>query len=165
MVASTELAAFHAGLRAVLAARASPNGALPLDGPALERGEAALAWLEPEPHAVRFRVTRRRVHHRRHIRKYTEGELPPERSFFFRGPAGALNLRAVNLARFVELAEGVDEATWAHHLAGGEYSAWVRQMIKDPELADEIATIETAGGAPADSRRQVLERLRARYAV
>ena len=165
VVASTELAAFHAGLRTVLAARASRNGALPLDGPALERGEAALAWLEPEPHAVRFRVTRRRVHHRRHIRKYTEGELPPERSFFFRGPAGALNLRAVNLARFVELAEGVDEATWAHHLTGGEYSAWVRQMIKDPELADEIATIETAGGPPAESRRQVLERVRARYAV
>jgi hypothetical protein len=94
-----------------------------------------------------------------------EGELPPERSFFFSGPAGALNLRAVNLARFVELAEGVDEATWAHHLAGGEYSAWVRQMIKDPELADEIATIEAAGGAPAESRRQVLDRVRARYAV
>jgi len=41
----------------------------------------------------------------------------------------------------------------------------VRQMIKDPELADEIATIETAGGPPAESRRQVLERVRARYAV
>jgi hydroxymethylpyrimidine pyrophosphatase-like HAD family hydrolase/energy-coupling factor transporter ATP-binding protein EcfA2 len=165
VVASTELAAFHAGLRTVLAARASRNGALPVDGPALERGEAALAWLEPEPRAVRFRVTRRRVHHRRHVRKYTEGELPPERSFFFRGPAGALNLRAVNLARFVELAEGVDEATWAHHLAAGDYSAWLRQVIKDPELADEIAAIETAGGAPAESRRQVLERVRARYAV
>jgi hydroxymethylpyrimidine pyrophosphatase-like HAD family hydrolase/energy-coupling factor transporter ATP-binding protein EcfA2 len=165
VVASTELAAFHAGLRTVLAARASRNGALPVDGPALERGEAALAWLDPEPRAVRFRVTRRRVHHRRHVRKYTEGELPPERSFFFRGPAGALNLRAVNLARFVELAEGVDEATWAHHLTAGDYSAWLRQVIKDPELADEIAAIETAGGAPAESRRQVLERVRARYAV
>jgi hypothetical protein len=105
------------------------------------------------------------VHHRRHVRKYTEGELPPERSFFFRGPAGALNLRAVNLVRFAELAEGVDEATWAHHLAGREYSAWVREMIKDPELADEIAAIETAGAPPGESRRQVLERVRDRYSV
>ena len=65
----------------------------------------------------------------------------------------------------MQLAEGVDEATWAHHLAAGEYSAWIRQMIKDPELADEIATIETAGSPAAESRRQVLERVRARYAV
>jgi hydroxymethylpyrimidine pyrophosphatase-like HAD family hydrolase len=165
VVASTELAAFQAGVRAVLAARGARDGALPVDGPSLERGEAALAWLDPEPRAARFRVTRRRVHHRRHVRKYAEGELPPERSFFFRGPTGALNLRAANLARFVELAEGIDEATWAHHLAGREYSAWVREMIKDPELAEEIAAIETAQAPPAESRRQTLERVRARYAV
>jgi hydroxymethylpyrimidine pyrophosphatase-like HAD family hydrolase/energy-coupling factor transporter ATP-binding protein EcfA2 len=165
VVASTELAAFQAGLRTVLAARTGRAGAPALDGPALERGEATLAWLEPTPRAVRFRVSRRRVHHRRHLRKYAEGELPPERSFFFRGPANALNLRAVNLARFAELAEGVDEATWAHHLGAGEYSDWVRQMIKDPELADEIAAIETAGALPSESRRRVLERVRARYSV
>jgi hydroxymethylpyrimidine pyrophosphatase-like HAD family hydrolase/energy-coupling factor transporter ATP-binding protein EcfA2 len=165
VVASTELAAFDAGLRTVLAARAARDGALSLGGPSLERGEAALAWLEGAPRTVRFRVSRRRVHHRRHVRKYTEGELPPERSFFFRGPTGALNLRAVNLARFVELAEGVDEATWAHHLAERDYSTWLREMIKDPELADEIAAIEAAGAPPAESRRQTLERVRSKYAV
>jgi hydroxymethylpyrimidine pyrophosphatase-like HAD family hydrolase/energy-coupling factor transporter ATP-binding protein EcfA2 len=165
VVASTELAAFDAGLRTVLAARAARDGSLSLGGPSLERGEAALAWLDGEARAVRFRVSRRRVHHRRHVRKYTEGELPPERSFFFRGPTGALNLRAANLARFVELAEGVDEATWAHHLVERDYSTWLREMIKDPELADEIAAIETAGAPPAESRRQTLERVRAKYAV
>ena len=165
VVASTELAAIQAGVRTVLAAQANGSGALAIGGPALERGEAALAWLEPTPRAVRFRVSRRRVHHRRHVRKYAEGELPPERSFFFRGPTGALNLRAANLVRFAELAEGVDEATWAHHLAAAEYSAWVRQMIKDSELADEIAAIERAGSPTSESRRQVVERVRARYAV
>jgi hydroxymethylpyrimidine pyrophosphatase-like HAD family hydrolase/energy-coupling factor transporter ATP-binding protein EcfA2 len=165
VVASTELTAFEASVRTVLAARADRSGALPVPGPPLERGEAALAWLEPTARAVRFRVTKRRVHHRRHVRKYTEGELPPERSFFFRGPTGALNLRAANLVRFAELAEGVDEATWSHHLAAGDYSGWVRRMIKDPELADEIAAIETSGAAPGESRRQVLEKVRARYAV
>jgi hypothetical protein len=165
VVASTELTAFEAGVRTVLSARASRDGAPPPAGPSLERGEAALAWLDSEPRAVRFRVSRRRVHHRRHVRKYTEGELPPERSFFFRGPPGALNLRAANLTRFVELAEGVDEATWAYHLAGGEYSAWLREMIKDPDLAEEVAAIETAGTPPAESRRQALERVRLKYAV
>ena len=165
LVASTELAAFHAAVRTVVAARNGRSDPRLIDGSPLAQGEAALAWIEPEPRAVRLRVARRRVHHRRHLRKYAEGELPPERSFFFRGPLGALNLRAVNLARFVELAEGVDEATWAHHLAAAEYSAWVRQMIKDPELAEEIAAVERSGLPAADSRRQVLDRVRARYSV
>jgi hypothetical protein len=114
---------------------------------------------------ARFRVARRRVHHRRHVRKYTEGELPPDRSFYFRGPGGALNLRAANLTRFVELAEGVDEPTWAYHLQRGDYSAWLREMIKDPDLATQVAALEKVGDAPAESRRRVLEALRARYAV
>ena len=37
------------------------------------------------------------VEHRRHRRKYAEGELPPEQSFYFRGPAEQLNLRAHTL--------------------------------------------------------------------
>jgi HAD superfamily hydrolase (TIGR01484 family) len=160
-VGSTELAALAASLTAVR------NGALPaaVDGGALERGEAALAWLGAALRVARFRVARRRVHHRRHVRKYTEGELPPDRSFYFRGPGGALNLRAANLTRFVELAEGVDEPTWAYHLQRGDYSAWLREMIKDPDLATQVAALEKVGDAPAESRRRVLEALRARYAV
>jgi hypothetical protein len=163
VVASTERAAFQDGVRTVLAARGADGAIAGAD--AVAEGEAALAWLEPAPRVVRFRVGRRRLQHRRHARKYTEGELPPDRSFFFRGPTGSLNLRAANLARFVELAEGVDEATWAHHLGARDYSAWVREQIKDPELADEIAAVEAASPPPAESRRRVIERVRARYAV
>jgi HAD superfamily hydrolase (TIGR01484 family) len=160
-VASTELGAFATALKAV------GGGAMPtaIPGGPLERGEAVLAWLTDTPRAVRFRVARRRIQHRRHVRKYTEGELPPDRSFYFRGPAGALNLRAANLTRFVELADGVDEPTWAHHLERGEYSAWIRDMIKDPELATQVAALETAGDPPSESRRRVREAIRARYAV
>jgi hydroxymethylpyrimidine pyrophosphatase-like HAD family hydrolase/GTPase SAR1 family protein len=165
-VASTEIEAFNAGVHAVLRSRPEPRPAPPsVDGGPLERGEAALARLSAPLHAVRFGVARARVQQRRHIRKYTEGELPPDRSFFFRGPHEALNLRAANLARFVELADGVDEGTWAHHLGKRHYSAWMRDMIKDPELAAEIESVETAGGSAAESRRRVLELIRARYAV
>jgi hypothetical protein len=160
-VASTELGAFATALTSMR------EGAMPtaIPGGPLERGEAALAWLQESPRAVRFRVARRRVQHRRHVRKYTEGELPPDRSFFFRGPTGSLNLRAANLTRFVELAEGVDEPTWTHHLERGEYSAWIREMIKDPELATEVGALEAAGDERATSRRRVLDAIRARYAV
>ncbi|HUF92164.1 MAG TPA: HAD hydrolase family protein, partial [Candidatus Limnocylindria bacterium] len=165
-VASTELEALHAGIHAVLRTRPQPAPNPPsVDGGPLERGDAALAWLASPPRAVRFHVARTRVQHRRHIRKYTEGELPPDRSFFFRGPQQTLNLRAANLARFVELADGVDEGTWAHHLRQRHYSAWVRDMIKDPELAAEIEGVESSGLSAAQSRRGVLDAIRARYAV
>ena len=91
--------------------------------------------------------------------------MPPDRSCFCRGPDRALNLRAANLARFVELAEGVDERTWAHHLASGDYSAWLREKIKDPDLAHEVHTVEAAGLEPGESRRRVVEIIRERYAV
>lgn len=164
VVVSTEVTSFQDGVRTVLATR-NVGAALAIGEGPLDRGAAALAWLSPAPRAVRFRVGRRRVQHRRHLRKYTEGELPPDRSFFFRGPTASLNLRAANLVRFVELAEGVDEATWAFHLERGEYSAWVRDMIKDPELADEIVAVERAALPAAESRAQILAALRQRYAV
>jgi hydroxymethylpyrimidine pyrophosphatase-like HAD family hydrolase len=142
-----------------------PNAAV--GGPPLARGEAMLVPLDGSgAPPVRFRVAPREVEHRRHIRKYTEGELPTERSFFFRGPDDRLNLRAANLTRFVELAEGIDEATWAHHVHGGDYSRWIRQMIKDPDLADEVSALERNRDLPpGDSRRKVLDAIRARYAV
>ena len=151
------------GVRTILSTDAGAAEA----GPALSRGEAVLVSLDGGPSSpVRFRVAPREVEHRRHVRKYTEGELPPDRSFFFRGPEDRLNLRAANLVRFCELAEGVDEATWEHHLRAGDYSRWMRQMIKDPELADEVQAIERARDVAAgDARRQVLAVVRRRYAV
>ena len=160
VVAATELEAFAAATRAATGGRAPA-----LAGTPLAEGEVAIAWLGPEARAQRFRVAKRRVQHRRHVRKYTEGELPPDRSFYFRGPAGALNLRAANLVRFVELAEGVDEPTWAWHLGQHDYSTWARQQIKDDELAGALAAVETADLPPAESRRRALDEIRARYAV
>ncbi|MGH7312324.1 MAG: HAD hydrolase family protein [Candidatus Rokuibacteriota bacterium] len=166
VVASTDADAFRQALRTLAADRGDP-GRLPKISGTLQRGEALLATLgERPPRAVRFEVDRREVQHRRHVRKYAEGELPPDRSFYFRGPQGALNLRAANLKRFCELAEGVDEATWSYHLGRRDYSAWMRSMIKDEQLADEVASLESNGDRPpGDARRLVLETVRRRYAV
>ena len=160
VLAATELEAFSAALRALGRGAAPPAG----DG-ALAQGEAVLAWLGDAPRVTRVRVAKRRVQHRRHLRKYTEGELAPDRSFWFRGPANALNLRAANLTRFVELAEGVDERTWAWHLSRRDYSTWARDMIKDPDLAAALAAVEGADLSPGESRRRALAEIRARYAV
>src|SRR5207244_1891767 len=70
----------------------------------LEAGEV-LFWSRREKGApFRLRVTPSRMERRRHSRKYAQGELPPERSFYFQGPDGKLNLRAQNLFLFLQLA-------------------------------------------------------------
>jgi hypothetical protein len=102
-------------------------------------------------------------HRLRHRRKYAEGLLIPERSFYFRGPEGALNLRAHNLVMFVEIAEGVDAATWQYHREHGDYSRWFEKEIGDPDLAAQARQIEQdssldAAGSLAQIRAAVQER-------
>jgi hypothetical protein len=100
----------------------------------------------------------------RHRRKYAEGELGEGESFYFRGPGGALNLRAQNLVLFVQLAEGVDDRTWTHHLRAGDYSRWLREQVKDDELADEVSNIERDKRlSPSESRSQIKEAIARRY--
>jgi hydroxymethylpyrimidine pyrophosphatase-like HAD family hydrolase len=91
---------------------------------------------------IRFEVMPNRSERRRHRRKYAEGELGPDRSFYFQGPEGKLKLRAQNLILFLQLAEGIDAETWMYHLRQHDYSNWVRDCIKDKTLAAEIQEIE-----------------------
>ncbi len=105
-----------------------------------------------------------RSERRRHVRKYAEGHLGEDKSFYFRGPDNRLNLRARNLTTFVELAEGVDDSTWLHHLQAGDYSRWLRQAIKDVDLALEAQEIERSLGSDASrSREQIIEAIERRY--
>jgi hypothetical protein len=83
--------------------------------------------------------------HRRHVRKYAKGTLGEDKSFYFRGPEGKLNLRAHNVSAFLQMAEGVDDETWLFHLRQKDYSRWFRQAIKDDGAADEIERVESAG--------------------
>ena len=93
---------------------------------------------------------------RRHRRKYAEGELPPDRSFYFQGPEKKLNLRAQNLMLFLQLADGVDDATWEHHRREGDYSRWLKDSIKDADLAAAVARIEALAKIdPLEGRRQI----------
>ena len=50
---------------------------------------------------------------RRHLRKYAEGRLGEDRSFYFRGPDGRLNLRAQQFDDVPASREGVGEDTWS----------------------------------------------------
>ena len=130
----------------------------------LEPGEALLWRRTRDEPPLRLRVAPGRTERRRHVRKYAEGELGPDRSFYFRGPQGKLNLRAHNLILFLQLADGVDDETWLHHLRGGDYSRWVRDCIKDEELSERIRAIEECPDVPAaETRRLVRAAIEEKY--
>jgi HAD superfamily hydrolase (TIGR01484 family) len=137
----------------------------PLPPARLEKGQAAM-WLRAAPLGLQtFTVEQPRERHRRHRRKYAEGELIPEAHFVFRGPEGKLSLAAENLRSFLKMAEGVDEGTWLHHLGRREYSQWFRAAIKDEQLADEAADIEAARLPAGESLARIRDAIRRRYAL
>jgi HAD superfamily hydrolase (TIGR01484 family) len=131
-----------------------------------ESGECLL-WLrdaKDPPRCIHPHPCRTERH--RHRRKYAEGELPLDRSFFFRGPEGKLKLRAQNLVLFLQIGDGVDDETWDFHLRQGHYSAWFREAIKDEKLAKEVQKIESLlGVSAADSRKLVREAVERDYTL
>jgi hypothetical protein len=128
----------------------------------LQHGEV-LAWFrdgEADPFVV---VTQPgKTEHRRHIRKYAEGDLGVG-SFVFTGSEGKLHLSAHNLNTFMRMAEGVDDETWCFHLKAGHLDEWFRWIVKNRELADEVRAIASEDCAPAESKKRVLDAIRARY--
>jgi hydroxymethylpyrimidine pyrophosphatase-like HAD family hydrolase len=130
-------------------------------------GEALLWRRRPEARdPLALRTLPPRSEHRRHVRKYATGELGEDKSFYFRGPDGQLNLRAQNLALFIQLADGVDDETWLYHLRIGDYSRWFREAIKDEGLALEAADVERrADLAPRQSRELIKAAIERRYTM
>lgn len=102
--------------------------------------------------------------HKRHTRKYAEGDLDAEFSFYFKGPKNALNLRAQNLMIFLQMAEGIDDETWMHHLKNKDYSEWFKVHIKDDKLANAAAQIESDSSlSPKKSREAISNLVRELY--
>jgi hypothetical protein len=102
--------------------------------------------------------------HRRHMGKYAAGDVGEWHSFYFRGPGDEINRRAQNLLQFLQIAEEVGDAVWEHHLRANDYSAWFRHVIRDEELAREVAEIENDRGLdPRKSRRRIGKAVSRRY--
>jgi len=135
------------------------------EGPALQLGQV-LYWTRkggPPRLVVAYPCKQER---RRHRRKYAKGELTPEKSFYFQGPKKKLNLRAQNLMLFLQLADGVDDETWEYHRRQGDYSKWLRSSVKDEDLADDVALIESMKKIdPAEGRSQIRELIERDYTL
>ncbi len=128
----------------------------------VESGEAMI-WLDrSHDRAVWARSAPPRIEKKRHVRKYMDGELAPEESFYFTGPEQDMNLRAQNLHVFMQLAEGLDDVTWSYHMERGDYAKWFRQALKDEDLACAIEGMDSSL-SPKDSRALVKAEIEARY--
>jgi hypothetical protein len=135
-----------------------------LPDPPRQAGEVIAWWFCESQKPVKVKVEPAKTELRRHRRKYATGELGEDKSFYFRGSDGKLNLRAQNLKTFTQIAEGVDEDTWAHHLRQSDYSKWLRDSVKDTGVAEEVARIEKNGQlGPSESRTQILDAIRKHY--
>jgi hypothetical protein len=126
----------------------------------------ALAWSRQRPgELVEIASVEPRQERRRHQRKYAVGELGQDKSFYFRGPEGALNLRAHNLALFLQIADGVDPETWNYHRARNDYSRWLREAVKDRELAAEVQQLEAVDAPAEESRAHIRQAIDRRYTL
>ncbi len=156
--------------RNTLAAFATARGrdvpSLPPSPEDEQAGDIAL-WHDADGHARRLTLAPARAERTRHRRKYAAGTMAKDKSFYFTGPENRLRLRARNLHTFVELAEGVDDDTWLHHLRRRDCSAWIRESLGDAELAEEVAAVEREadGLEPRESRRRVADLIGARYTL
>ena len=162
--ATNTIIAVGAQAAEVIASYCKALGLTPPDNRAAPDGDGVLFWdrtLDRPPMIVK--VEGPSSEHRRHVRKYAAGTLGEDKSFYFRGPDGKLNLRAHNVNVFLQMAEGVDDETWLFHLRRKDYSGWFRQAIKDPDLADEIERVESVEADAAFSREEIGKSISRRY--
>ena len=140
-----------------------PSETLPAE---LASGSAIAWFIKTEDQPFQFQVIPPLQERQRHMRNYAEGNLGNDRCFFFRGADHQLNLKAQNLIMFIQLASGVDDGTWLHHLHLQDYSNWLQNSIKDETLAAEVSEIEkTRDLSPADSRDRIKTAIEKRYTL
>ena len=125
-----------------------------------------MCWLVRSGQApFRMRVLRGKAERLRHIRKYAVGNLKSA-SFWFRGQHQSHNLSASNLSLFCHIGRGIDQETWLFHLRRGDYSRWIRDSVKDGDLAKLVQQIEQNNDlSPQDTRNRICDAIEARYTL
>lgn len=128
--------------------------------------DEALAWFVTERQwPLWLRIPPGRAERLSRLHGHVEGDLGSG-SFVFRGPDGKLHLRVNNLSTFCQVAEDVEEQVWLFHLWHGDFSRWIRNVLRDDELAREVSSIERRYELPAaESRRRVRGAIAHRYAL
>jgi hypothetical protein len=64
------------------------------------------------------------------------------------------------------MGRGIDEETWLFHLRRGDYSRWIRDSVKDLDLAEVVQQVEKqCVHATEDSRNRICDAIAAKYSL
>ena len=102
---------------------------------------------------VTFTPGTRETSHLRHLHKYAQGRLVPERRFHFRSEAGLTGHTAANLAELEAELAVCPASTIRHHCQGNDFSRWIADVFHDRSLARRIADAEHAAERGSSSGR------------
>ena len=92
--------------------------------------------------------------------------MPPEKGFFFRLPDDGTVAAARTLEEFDRALASVPTASLQYHVARGDFSRWVRNVLADADLAAGLAKLEALSGTGVPVEREELRRhIHARYVV
>jgi hydroxymethylpyrimidine pyrophosphatase-like HAD family hydrolase len=134
---------------------------------ALPLGQAFLGFSEgegvPAPGPVAFRASQRTVPHVRHLNKYLRAPLPGQKRFFFRPLKGEVPAPAASLWDFRETLATLPTETVAYHLRRGDFERWVRDVMRDAELARRLRKITHRPLTDPELRRAVADAVADRY--
>jgi HAD superfamily hydrolase (TIGR01484 family) len=150
-------------LREFAAASERPPAELPASH--AEKDQVACWFVHSGERPFPMRIIPAQAERIRHHRKYAEGDVRYN-SFYFRGPTGRHNLKAQNLNMFCQIAEGIGEETWMFHLRRNDYSRWMRDVIKNRDLAAAVEDVERRLDlSPVQTRALVRAAVEARYTL
>ncbi|MEM3608440.1 MAG: alpha-amylase [Candidatus Bathyarchaeia archaeon] len=86
--------------------------------------------------------------------------FPPDKAFHFHENDAYINLSAHSLEEFLEVLEIASERSILSHFKKRDFEKWIRYVIGDDELADEISRVEGRDGA--ELRRELINRINRR---
>lgn len=100
-----------------------------------------------------------------HTRRSGSVALPADKAFLFRLPGSGVVAEAHNVEQFDRALGAVAMASLQHHVLGGDFSRWAREVLGDEGLATDFSTVEKGALDGLVDRDELRERLRTRYVV
>jgi len=119
---------------------------------------------ESKTDVLRIRIANRLTPHVRHKHKYLEVQVSDDAAFVFSRDGVPTGQRARTLKELTDVLSG-NAHSFEQHLANGDFSRWVEEVIGDSELAAEIRSMETDWRAGRSDRpcERITRLIRERY--
>jgi len=115
--------------------------------------------------ALTFVAMPRETLHVRHLKKYADSRVSPERRFIFRRPDGSIVATADSVNAFRRAVATVEERVLAYHAERGDFSRWVGDVFADKAVESQLRKTETRwnSGEISDLRTAIERLIAAHY--